>query len=199
MKIRWDSKFSPFIRVTESRCSVWTGHADFICFGTYTWEFQKSCKFLLVFGGLVELSCWNSSALLKWAIEIDQFMRLSRRSNEFFRSELLGKISSLSRAVRLDQFFANELFEKIISYQMSYLNSSFTNVNWVHELLSWSTSIHERPSWAHTTLVHDWLRNNRISCMDNYPLFSSYLNAVKAYGLGWIDMYKEIIRILNNI
>ena len=152
MKIRWDSKFSPFIRATESRCSVWTGHADFICFGTYTWEFQKSCKFLLVLVGLVELSCSVGWVLQERTIGKDQLLESS------------CSIRSVSSRTKL--------FEKIISYQMSYLNSSFTDVNWVHELLSWSTSIHDRPSWAHTILVHDWLRNNRISCMDNYPLFS---------------------------
>ncbi|CAF4071323.1 unnamed protein product [Rotaria sordida] len=40
--------------------------------------------------------------------------------------------------------------------------------------------IHDRPTWAHTTLAHDWLRNNRISCMDNYPPVSPDLNAIES-------------------
>ncbi|CAF1580976.1 unnamed protein product, partial [Rotaria sordida] len=40
--------------------------------------------------------------------------------------------------------------------------------------------IHDRPTWAHTPLAHDWLRNNRIRCMDDYPPLSPGLNAVES-------------------
>ncbi|CAF1296858.1 unnamed protein product, partial [Rotaria sordida] len=48
--------------------------------------------------------------------------------------------------------------------------------------------IHDRPTWAHTTLAHDWLRNNRISCMDNYPPVSPDLNAIKSVW-SWMNRY----------
>jgi transposase len=40
--------------------------------------------------------------------------------------------------------------------------------------------IHDRPTWAHTTLAHDWLRSKHIRCMDNYPAVSPDLNAVES-------------------
>ncbi|CAF2995233.1 unnamed protein product, partial [Rotaria sp. Silwood2] len=40
--------------------------------------------------------------------------------------------------------------------------------------------IHDRPTWAHTAQAHEWLRNNRIICMDNYPPVSPDINAVES-------------------
>ncbi|CAF3971149.1 unnamed protein product [Rotaria sp. Silwood1] len=40
--------------------------------------------------------------------------------------------------------------------------------------------IHDRPTWAHTRLAHDWLRNNRVRCTDTYPPVSPDLNAVES-------------------
>ena len=40
--------------------------------------------------------------------------------------------------------------------------------------------IHDRPSWAHTALTHDWFVIIVLcSCTDNYPLISPDLNAVE--------------------
>ena len=40
--------------------------------------------------------------------------------------------------------------------------------------------IHDRPAWAHTALVHDWLRSQCIMCTDNYLAVSPDLNAIES-------------------
>ena len=40
--------------------------------------------------------------------------------------------------------------------------------------------VHDRPTWAHNVLAHDWLRHKRIRCMDNFPAVSPDLNAIES-------------------
>ncbi|CAF2716037.1 unnamed protein product [Rotaria sp. Silwood2] len=50
---------------------------------------------------------------------------------------------------------------------------------------------HDRPTWVHTVLAHDWLLSNRIRCMDNYPAVSPDLNAVESV---WSWMNRHVQR-----
>ena len=46
--------------------------------------------------------------------------------------------------------------------------------------------IHDRLTWAHTNLAHDWLIHNHIRCIDTYPSASPDLNAVESV-LVWMN------------
>ncbi|CAF5076180.1 unnamed protein product, partial [Rotaria sp. Silwood1] len=48
--------------------------------------------------------------------------------------------------------------------------------------------IHDRPTWAHTVLAHDWSRRKRIRCMDNFPAVSPDLNAIESVW-SWMNRY----------
>jgi len=48
--------------------------------------------------------------------------------------------------------------------------------------------VHDRPTWAHSMLAHDWLFNNYITCMGNYPAASPDLNAVESVW-AWMNRY----------
>ncbi|CAF1511276.1 unnamed protein product, partial [Didymodactylos carnosus] len=50
--------------------------------------------------------------------------------------------------------------------------------------------IHDRPTWAHTALAHDWLLSNGIRCLDNYPAVSPDLNAVESVWC-WMNRYVQ--------
>lgn len=50
--------------------------------------------------------------------------------------------------------------------------------------------IHDRPTWAHTALAHDWLRSQRIRCMDNYPAVSPDLNPIESVW-SWMNRYVQ--------
>jgi hypothetical protein len=48
--------------------------------------------------------------------------------------------------------------------------------------------VHDRPTWAHTELAHNWLFSHGIRCMDNYPPVSPDLNAVESVW-SWMNRY----------
>lgn len=50
--------------------------------------------------------------------------------------------------------------------------------------------IHDRTTWSHTNIVHTWLNNNRITCMDDYPSVSPELNAIESVW-GWMNKYVQ--------
>jgi transposase len=50
--------------------------------------------------------------------------------------------------------------------------------------------IHDRTTWSHTNMVHDWLNNNQITCMDDYPSVSPELNPIESVW-GWMKHYVE--------
>ncbi len=50
--------------------------------------------------------------------------------------------------------------------------------------------IHDRSTWAHTVLAHDWLRSRRIRCLNNYPAVSPDLNAVESVW-SWMNRYVQ--------
>ncbi|CAF1978724.1 unnamed protein product [Rotaria magnacalcarata] len=50
--------------------------------------------------------------------------------------------------------------------------------------------IHDRRTWTHTRMAHDWLRNNRIKYMDTYPPVSPDLNAFESVW-SWMNWYVQ--------
>ncbi|CAF3618266.1 unnamed protein product, partial [Rotaria sp. Silwood2] len=50
--------------------------------------------------------------------------------------------------------------------------------------------IHDRTTWSHTSMVHTWLIENNIQCLDNYPPFSPELNAIESVW-GWMKHHVQ--------
>ncbi|CAF1519695.1 unnamed protein product [Rotaria sordida] len=50
--------------------------------------------------------------------------------------------------------------------------------------------IHDRTTWSHTDLVHNWLIENDIECLDDYPSVSPELNAIEPVW-GWMKHFIE--------
>ncbi len=45
--------------------------------------------------------------------------------------------------------------------------------------------IHDRTTWSHTNMVHNWLMYNNMQCLDDYPSVSPELNAIERVW-GWM-------------
>lgn len=50
--------------------------------------------------------------------------------------------------------------------------------------------IHDRTTWSHSNMAHDWLLQNRIECLDTYPSVSPELNAVESVW-GWMKKFVQ--------
>ena len=48
--------------------------------------------------------------------------------------------------------------------------------------------IHDRTTWSHTHVVHDWLMHESITCLDDYPSVSPELNAIESVW-GWMKNF----------
>jgi transposase len=48
--------------------------------------------------------------------------------------------------------------------------------------------VHDHPTWAHTTVSHDWLRRHHIRCLDRYPPVSPDLNPIESVW-SWMNHY----------
>lgn len=50
--------------------------------------------------------------------------------------------------------------------------------------------IHDRTTWSHSNMVHDWLLQNHIECLDDYPSVSPELNAIESVW-GWMKKFVQ--------
>ena len=50
--------------------------------------------------------------------------------------------------------------------------------------------IHDRPRWAHTSLAHEWLSEDDITCVDDFPTRSPDINAVEFVWF-WMNQYVQ--------
>ena len=50
--------------------------------------------------------------------------------------------------------------------------------------------IHDRTTWSHTHMAHNWLIDNSITCLDDYPSVSPELNAIESVW-GWMRNFVQ--------
>ena len=50
--------------------------------------------------------------------------------------------------------------------------------------------IHDKTTWGHTNMVHNWMTANGISCMDDCPSVSPEVNAIES-AWGWMNRYVQ--------